>query len=404
MTFKILKNLKKIDRFLMTILIIVFISSVGGSMIIPLFPIYVERLNFSGLEMSVLFSLFYVGRVAGGIISGKLYNYIGPKKLIIILLVLFFVSMIGYVTVKNMYAMFFLRFLQGIFSIGLIVFARTAFNQLTSVENRGLANGFLNSSSHAGMILGPVFGGTLSTLFSIEAPFYFVGLLALLAIIPSLTLKLQEDSSHDKEKVDSIPVKRIDQRLVIFSTIHLLKLSFLAIFINFFSIYANEYLGWTILETSIVFTIFGVSGIIASPVLGYVSDKLKDRVLMIIIGLSLIILEVLSFLLFSNNLIIYLGFFIGGIGGAAYFGSFFAQIGDITTPNERGPFTGKVLSLADIGSILAPIVAGYLMEVFNLQASFYFIIVLMLLAIGLLFYFRFSFSQPKKIVNISSTK
>lgn len=386
MKTRLLRKINLLDSYFWIILIIIFFSSVGLSIIIPLFPIYVENLGFSGLQMSFLFSLFYVGRVTGGLIAGSFYNNIGPKKLAIVLLIFLSLAMIGYAITENLYSMYIFRFIQGLCNMGLIVFARTAINQLVTKENRGLANGFLGSADNAGMILGPVIGGILSTAFSIKTPFYFVGILMLLSILPTLILKINGVS--DKRKLVRKSKLYIDKRVIILSTVHFLEMSSLAIFISYFSIYAINALDWGTWQVSVSFAIIGIAGVISAPLLGILSDLMRDRIILIIIGLVLIIAQILSFLLFSEIIIIFIGIFLGGLGGAAYFGSFFAHIGDITTPEERSLFTGKVLSFSDIGSITSPIIAGVLIDFYNLKIAFYYSILLLVLAIIILFAIR----------------
>lgn len=50
-----------LNRNIACMIVISLIANMSGSMILPLFAIYVEQFGISVLGMSILFSLFYVG-------------------------------------------------------------------------------------------------------------------------------------------------------------------------------------------------------------------------------------------------------------------------------------------------------------------------------------------------------
>jgi len=130
-------------------------------MILPLFAIYVEQYGITAFSMSLLFSLFYVGRFLGGGITGKLYNKIGAKRIGIGLLSAEFLCIIMFPLATSFWMLAILRLIQGLVAIGLSVFVRITINHLSTSENRGILNGYMSSSEGTGMILGPVMSGII---------------------------------------------------------------------------------------------------------------------------------------------------------------------------------------------------------------------------------------------------
>lgn len=94
------------------------------------------------------------------------------------------------------------------------------------------------------------------------------------------------------------------------------------------------------------------------------------------LGMFLIGVEVIVFLSTSVHLWVYIGMFVGGIGGACYMDSFFAHIGDHTPEVNRSSVIGKIVSSAEIGSMVSPLLAALLMETLSLYAVFVFNLVL----------------------------
>ena len=153
-----LKATLRHDRNMVTLVFGAFLGYVGGSMILPLFPLYIQQMGLSALSMSVLFSLYYVGRVSGGTLAGWLHRRIGGRKVAVLLFSVQALCMVGYALLTAWPLIFLCRFLQGLSAVGITVFVRTTVNQLTTNDDRGMANGFISSAEGAGMILGPVVG------------------------------------------------------------------------------------------------------------------------------------------------------------------------------------------------------------------------------------------------------
>ena len=384
-----LKATLRHDRNMVTLVFGAFLGYVGGSMILPLFPLYIQQMGLSALSMSVLFSLYYVGRVSGGTLAGWLHRRIGGRKVAVLLFSVQALCMVGYALLTAWPLIFLCRFLQGLSAVGITVFVRTTVNQLTTNDDRGMANGFISSAEGAGMILGPVVGGALSGMLTVQTPFLFVAVFLVLALALLLTMHLPARESAGAQQYQPQPTRpRLDDRLVAFGTVHFLEMSSLAIFVLYFPLYASGVMHWSAWGIGLAFTIIGVASMISGPLIGKVSDILKDRVLVAVVGLALVIVEVLAFLGSNSYWVVYVGMVFGGLGGAADFDALFAQIGDVTRPEERSLFIGTVLSVSEIGSIATPLAAGYLMSHYSIHFAFYLDVFLVVIAIIVFLLYR----------------
>ncbi|MEK4076314.1 MFS transporter [Paenibacillus sp. FSL M7-0656] len=434
-----------IRRNLPLLMTICFLSQMGGFMILPLFPLFIEEFGLSGWMMGVIFALFYVGKVIGGVPAAAIYKKLGGKKALILMLILLAVCMGGFALSTAVVLFGLLRLLQGLASTGLTVVVRSIIGDGGNVDNRGLYNGYISSSEGGGMVLGPVISGWLALHWPLSVPFLLVTVCCLMAVVAAMGMKttaqaranhesgdtlsdplMEEPSagvkqepldnlthslistdevvepttndSHPHTTVSTAPPlssspsdakytqdlsTRLTQRqqLLGYGTVHFLEMSAYAVFLTYFALYAAHIMHWDPFATSLAFTVSGISTLAAAPFVGYLSDRLGDRLLLCMLGMFLIGIEVAVFLSTSSHLWVYVGMLIGGVGGACYMDSFFAHIGDHIPDESRSSVIGKIVSAAEIGSIVSPLVAALLMEVGSLYSVFVFNLVLIAAAI-----------------------
>ncbi|MEK4529337.1 MFS transporter [Paenibacillus sp. FSL H8-0104] len=434
-----------IRRNLPLLMTICFLSQMGGFMILPLFPLFIEEFSLSGWMMGVIFALFYLGKVIGGVPAAAIYKKLGGKKALILMLILLAVCMGGFALSTAVVLFGLLRLLQGLASTGLTVVVRSIIGDEGNVDNRGLYNGYISSSEGGGMVLGPVISGWLALHWPLSVPFLLVTVCCLMAVVAAMGMKttaqaranhesgdtlsdplMEEPSagvkqepldnlthslistdevvepttsdSHPHTTVSTAPplssspsdakytqdlsTRRTQrQQLLGYGTVHFLEMSAYAVFLTYFALYAAHIMHWDPFATSLAFTVSGISTLAAAPFVGYLSDRMGDRLLLCMLGMFLIGIEVVVFLSTSSHLWVYVGMLIGGVGGACYMDSFFAHIGDHIPDESRSSVIGKIVSAAEIGSIVSPLVAALLTEVGSLYSVFVFNLVLIAVAI-----------------------
>ncbi|OAB43779.1 MFS transporter [Paenibacillus glacialis] len=384
-----------LNKNVVLMVMICFFTNMGGYMILPLFPLFIEQMKFSVFAMSVIFAIFYVGKVCGGVPTGILLRKSGGKSVGVTLLAMLVISMIGFAWTTNFWLLCVLRFIQGVIATGLTVFVRSTINEWSAEDNRGTYNGYISSSDGAGMVLGPVISGWMSIYFPLNVPFYFVAICSGLALLALIKINNNHFEQRSKETVIKEKDRKIkiNEKLAFYSTVHFLEMSAFAVFLTYFALYATHVMGWSSFSTSAAFTVVGVSTFISAPFVGMISDRLQDRLMICMIGLSLIAVEVIMFLAFDQHWIVYIGMLMGGIGGACYLDSFFAHIADTVHPEQRSSFIGNVVSFSELGAIVSPIIAGMLVSSFSLYVAFYFNLAILFAAILIQFVMRYKLKK-----------
>ncbi|WP_339275084.1 MFS transporter [Paenibacillus sp. FSL W8-0426] len=389
-------------RNLPLLIVVCFLSQMGGFMILPLFPLFIDGLGLSSWTMGIIFAMFYVGKVIGGMPAAGLYRKTGGKTSLILMLLMLALCMAGFAMASSALLLGLLRLLQGLASTGLTVTVRSIIGDGGSEHNRGLYNGYISSSEGGGMVLGPVVSGWLALHFPPSVPFWLVTVCCLVAMLAAMAIRNTTTSSKadagSSSKVDAAMLPAAaspspasftetdesanraglrgeltpSQQLFGYSLVHFLEMSAYAVFLTYFALYATHIMQWNSFSISLAFTVVGISTLAAAPLAGYLSDRMGDRLLLCMLGMLFIGVEVAVFLTTSSYVWVYLGMLIGGVGGACYMDSFFAHIGDHIPETGRSEAIGKIVSAAEIGSIVSPLIAALLAEAGSLYAVFWF--------------------------------
>ncbi|MCX7878966.1 MAG: MFS transporter, partial [Ignavibacteria bacterium] len=161
------------------------IAMIGMSMVIPFLPLYVKYLGvteitevkrWSGIVVSGVFITAFIATPFWGWLGDR----IGRKKMVLRAVFGLALSQLLIGLAQDVYQLFLFRMLQGALS-GFIASALALVSANTPRENSGYAIGFLASSTAAGNLLGPLFGGFLADLFGFRNVFFITSGLCLLS-------------------------------------------------------------------------------------------------------------------------------------------------------------------------------------------------------------------------------
>ncbi len=180
-----------------------FLAMIGMSAVVPFLPLFIRELGVTKLEQTALWSgLVFAGPFFISFFLAPVWGSMGDKygRKIMTLRAVFGLAiaqiLIGFS--QNITQLFLVRLFQGALS-GFLPAAMALIASNTPEEKTGYALGFLQSSTAAGTVLGPLIGGVLSDLFGFRFVFFCVA--ALLFITGILVLILvKEENKVEKEK------------------------------------------------------------------------------------------------------------------------------------------------------------------------------------------------------------
>ena len=145
-------------RLLAVVSITVFTDTMLFSAIVPLIPILTDTYELSKLEAGILVAAYGAGAVVAGIPSGLLASRIGPKRTVIIGLIVLALSTLAFSFGSSAFELGAARFTQGIASAVTWSGALAWLTLTTPREHRGKMLGIVFSFAVLGFIVGPAIG------------------------------------------------------------------------------------------------------------------------------------------------------------------------------------------------------------------------------------------------------
>lgn len=381
------KPLKEQKTVLLILLSNIFIVFLGVGLIIPVTPSFMNIMHLSGQTMGYLIAAFAFAQLLMSPLAGRWIDCYGRKKMIVIGLFIFSVSEMIFGLGTHVSVLYLSRILGGI-SSAFIMPAVTAFvADITSVEERSKAMGYISAAISIGFIIGPGIGGFIAEL-GVRAPFYFAAGFALLTCISSLFIlkepltkqQLLETTQLKKDTNFVSDLKRSFHPLYIIAFIIVFVLAFgLSAYETVFSLYSDHKFGFTPRDIAAIITISAIFGVIVQVFMfGKMVDKLGEKKLIQICLIAGVVLAVASTMISSYLAILLITCFI--------FLAFDLLRPALTTylsktaENEQGFIAGMNSTYTSLGNIVGPALGGIL---FDVNINYPYLFAAVILFIGL---------------------
>ncbi|MBK8433379.1 MAG: MFS transporter [Chloroflexi bacterium] len=173
----------KLDRRLVTILLIVFVQMLGASMVLPILPLYAQRrFAMEPQVITLLLTTFFAAQFVAGPWIGRLSDKYGRVPVLIVSQIGTAISfaMIGFA--ESVAILFIARLFDGITG-GNVVVAQAYVTDITKREDRTKALGYIFAAFGMGFVFGPALGGVLSAAFGPTVPFILAAIAAAAVVV-----------------------------------------------------------------------------------------------------------------------------------------------------------------------------------------------------------------------------
>ncbi|UAL50577.1 MFS transporter [Bacillus sp. CMF21] len=383
------KPIKKQKAVLIILLSNIFIAFLGIGLIIPVMPSFMNIMHLSGSTMGYLVAVFAVAQLLMSPFAGRWVDRYGRKKIIIFGLFLFGVSELIFGVGTNVSVLYISRILGGI-SAAFIMPGVTAYiADITSVQERAKAMGYISAAISTGFIIGPGIGGFIAE-YGVRLPFFFAAAIAFLACFSSIFIlkepltkeQLAEISAKTKQTNFISDFKRSLNPHYFIAFIIVFVLAFgLSAYETVFSLFSDHKFGFTPKDLAVIITISSIFGVVVQVFMfGKMVDILGEKKM---IQLCLIIGAILSVAstVVSNFLgvllvtcLIFLAFdllrpalttFLSKAGG-----------------KEQGFVAGMNSAYTSLGNIVGPAMGGILFDV-NIHYPYLFAAVILIIGLGI---------------------
>ncbi len=361
----------RLSRDVKVLGVVAFFVMVGFGVVVPVLPVYVRSFNVGYLEVGAVVSAFALMRFVASPFCGRLIDLFGERVLLAIGIGIVAVSS-GFVGLAQSYVeVLLLRGAGGIGSALFTVSAMTLLLRSTSPGMRGRSVGFYQGGFLIGGMAGPAIGGVLATI-SLTAPFFFyAGTLAIAGLVGVLMLRPKSRAS-DIGGGDGVPLRVVlrDPRF---------RAACLANFANGWTslgvrsalvpVLVVDVLSGTAAWTGAAFAIAAVVQTIALGPAGRFVDTVGRRPA-ILVAYAVAAVTILGVSVAPNFAVLTVLLCLYGVAAAFMGTAPGAAVGD-ATGGARGGRPVALFSMAsDLGAIVGPLVAGWLVDVASFPAAF----------------------------------
>ncbi|MCL6605000.1 MAG: MFS transporter [Paenibacillus sp.] len=383
---KPIKNQKMVILILLSNL---FTAFLGIGLIVPVMPSFKEVMDLSGSTMGYLVAVYAVSQLIISPFAGRWVDRFGRKKMIVLGLLIFSLSELIFGLGTHVSTLYLSRILGGI-SAAFIMPAVTAYMaDITTVEDRPKAMGYVSAAISTGFIIGPGIGGFIAD-YGIRMPFYFAAFASFLAAISSsLILKeplSQEErehlSSNTKESNFIKDLKKSIQPLYLIAFIMVFVLAFgLSAYETVFSLFSDQKFGFTPKDIASIITISSIVAVIIQVLLfGKLVEKLGEKRM---IQICLIIGSVLAFVStvitgYIAVLIVTCFIFLAFDLLRPALITFLSK----TAGKQQGFVAGMNSTYTSLGNFFGPALGGILFD-FNIHYPYLFAGIVLIIGLGL---------------------
>lgn len=383
------KTIKEQKSILIILLSNVFIAFLGIGLVIPVMPSFMNSMQLSGKTMGYLIAVFAMAQLLMSPLAGRWVDRYGRKNIITIGLFLFGISELIFGLGTHVSVLYLSRMLGGI-SAAFIIPGVTAYvADITSVQDRPKAMGYVSAAISTGFIIGPGFGGFIAE-YGIRMPFFFAAAIAFVACILSIFIlkepltkeQLAEISAKTKQTSFINDLKKSLSPLYFIPFIIVFVLAFgLSAYETVFSLFSDHKFGFTPKDIATIITISAIFGVIVQIFMfGKMVDKLGEKKLIQLCLIAGAILAVASTVIsgFWSVLVVTCFIFLAFDLLRPALTTFLSK----AAGKDQGFIAGMNSTYTSLGNIIGPMLGGILFDV-NVHYPYLFSAVIMVIGLGI---------------------
>ena len=325
--------------------------------LIPLLSLILESRGYSNTEIGLNVVAQPLAVILFVRITPIIIHKIGLARSIVIAQIFTILLYFTFPIFESLTAWFIIRFLIGFAG----ALAWNAFDtwmlSMADDSNRGKIVTIYNTVFVIGFAIGPM----VISLTGIEGwlPFVVIAALSFLAIIPLITIKIDDPKLPEKK---SLPVfAAIIAAPTIFGAAILCGLDDV-MFVSFFPIFMIKSNFSQDLALQFV-TITLVGGVICQPIVGVLLDKVNKRLLMNIAVLITFICPIIFAVFINNFYIMAISCFMWGGAASGIFAISLTMLGERYSASQVAGATAILVMVFEVGSLTGPLIGGRVMDI-----------------------------------------
>ncbi len=342
-----------------------FTEVLGFSMVLPIIPFLGLSLGLNAFQVGLIMSVFSFSQLFASPVTGKLSDRFGRKP---ILLISQTSTLIGFLLLgiaNSVWLLVAARLIDGLIGSNMTV-SQAYISDVTSPQDRTKIYGYSSAVFGAGLIFGPLIGGTLSTI-NYSIPMFFAAGISLISIILVIlflpeSLSLKKENSKIKFN-DIIPFDDAKRFFKDSNVRNVLLLFFIysfgfMLFISSFALFAKEQVQVTAQELGFLMAWIGILRVIFQSLLINPLQKKFGENSALSIGIISMILTMVILAFTTNYIFAYIPLIFLAFGTGVCRPILTSKLTKSVNKEETGSVLGVNNALSSIGQIIAPILGG----------------------------------------------
>lgn len=351
-----------------------FAIALGYGVVAPALPQFAHSFGVGVTAASAVVSVFAAMRLAFAPTSGRLVTRFGERPMYLLGVFIVALSTLASAFAQTYWQLIVFRGLGGVGSVMFSVSAMGLMIRISPPAIRGRVSGLYSSSFVLGSITGPMLGGALIG-FGLRVPFlvYAVTLFVAIAVV-HVQLRGSTLASVDTATTD-VAVMALPSALrigayrsavltaAIFGWVYAMRVSLVPLY---FSLVLHEPDG----VAGLALATYACGDVIAMMPAGRLSDRIGRRPL-IIAGMTVLALATLALAVTTNVWVAFASTLVGGIGTGMVSPSQQAVLADVMFGHGRGgPVLVTYQMSQDLGTVIGPVVGGFLAQEWGFPTAF----------------------------------
>ncbi|QIL45678.1 MFS transporter [Vagococcus coleopterorum] len=356
---------KETKRMLLIVVANLFIVFLGIGLVVPVTPAIQQEMGLTMTTMGYLTAAYAAAQLVCSPIAGRFSDLYGRKRMIVVGMFVFAVSELLFGLGQTVSLLYISRLLGGLGAALIFPSVMAFVADMTSLEERPKAMGWVSGAISGGFIIGPGIGGFFGH-YSSRLPFFAAFVLGLVGCLFAFFLlkepeRTAEQAEQAKEKV-SIRSIIFSKNLMFPFLIILINAFGLAAFESLYSVYVVRVYGFNELDIAVIMVGSGVLALIAQLV--FFDGMVKKLGEIGVIRICLFFSAAFVFIMLAAK-----GFWSVAVCTFVIFLAFDLLRPAVTTfltkqaGNNQGTVNGVNSALTSVGNIAGPILAGTLMDI-----------------------------------------
>jgi MFS family permease len=350
-----------------------FMDSLVYGMIAPVVPYYADVIGASDLEIGIIFSAYPIVQLLTLMPVGALSDRYGRRPFIILGLIILIVSTIAFAISDNVPQLILTRGIQGLAASCTITAGLALVSEGVPSDRRGGTLAVATASQGAGIMAGPLFGGSLVDVGGYPFPFLVAAALTLIILTLTATALRGPRPKHLERdrcaRTGHGEVLRDKTVLAIVLIVVIWGVGF-GIIEPAYPLYLSEDFSATASMIGVFFTAMSIPSVLSQPFFGRLSDKIGRKRIVITASLLFSMLFSLMAMVDSFSLLLAVSALLGMSSGMLWAPSLPLMIESMTRrlgKGSAGIANGLYNSAWALGLAGGPLIFGLLVEPIGLE-------------------------------------